>query len=171
MRKKVVPYGLSVVAVLLASYYFYPAKKLGEGTTIDSLVVLKSQRTMDAYSHGRLVKRYAVSLGLNDGNKQREGDKRTPEGRYLINGKNPHSAYHKNLGISYPTSAQVAGARARNEKPGGDIKIHGLRNGMGFIGKFHRTANWTAGCIAVTNEEVDELYKHVPIGTLIFIYP
>lgn len=105
------------------------------------------------------------------GDKAAEGDKRTPEGDYFVNGKNPGSGYHKNLGISYPNAEDRANANARGLSTGGDIKIHGIRNGMGFIGKFHRMFDWTAGCIAVTDEEIDELYENVKVGTPITILP
>jgi murein L,D-transpeptidase YafK len=119
-----------------------------------------------------VIKTYAIALGGNPtGDKELEGDKRTPEGKYFIDGKNPNSDYHKNLGISYPDKTDIAEASDRNVKPGGEIKIHGIRNGFGFIGKFHRITDWTAGCIALTDDEVDELYECVKTGTPIIINP
>lgn len=119
-----------------------------------------------------VIKTYRISLGRNPvGHKEIEGDKKTPEGLYFINSKNPGSAYHKNLGLSYPNHADVASAKINGRDPGGEIKIHGIRNGIGFIGKFHTIFDWTAGCIAVTDEEIDELYDHVRIGTPIEILP
>ncbi|MEL7146303.1 MAG: L,D-transpeptidase family protein, partial [Bacteroidota bacterium] len=91
----------------------------------------------------------------------------TPEGKYYINDRNPNSGYHLNLGISYPNKAD----RQRPGNPGGHIKIHGIKNGQGWIGKLHRWVDWTDGCIAVTNFEMDELYRTVPNGTPIFINP
>jgi murein L,D-transpeptidase YafK len=154
------------------AYYYWPEKKLPPGVRIDKLVVIKSKNIMMAYSKEKVIKTYRVSIGKNSiGDKQFEGDKRTPEGTYSINDKNPNSDYHKNLGISYPNKNDIAEAKERNVKPGGQIKIHGLKNGQGFIGKFQRFRNWTAGCIAVTNDEVDELYNHVEIGTPVIIKP
>lgn len=127
---------------------------------------------MEVYSGGQLIKSYRISLGRNPkGDKEFEGDKRTPEGHYMINDKNPKSAYHKNLGVSYPNGRDMEDARKRNVNPGGNIKIHGIRNGLGFIGKFQKMLDWTAGCIALTNDEIDELYERVDIGTPITIEP
>jgi len=164
-----------ILYVLLLSviiYYFYPDKKLPQNTTIDKIVVLKSTRQLQAFSNGQLVKTYSIALGLNPGgNKEFEGDKRTPEGLYTINDKNPNSGYHKNLGISYPNPEDIYKAKEKNKSPGGEIKIHGLRNGLGFIGKFQRWIDWTHGCIALTNNEIDELYQLTPLGTPIEIKP
>lgn len=127
---------------------------------------------MNAYSQGKLMKTYNISIGQNPkGDKEFEGDKKTPEGEYTINDKNPLSAFHKNLGISYPNNLDIAAAKIKKLRPGGEIKIHGLKNGIGFIGKFHRITDWTAGCIAVTDQEIDELYENVEIGTPIIIKP
>jgi murein L,D-transpeptidase YafK len=155
-----------------AVYYLSPEERLSTGQKIDKIVVKKSERRMEVYSGGQLIKSYRISLGRNPkGGKEFEGDKRTPEGHYTINDKNPNSAYHKNLGVSYPNPGDIEEARKRNLNPGGDIKIHGIRNGFGFIGKFQRMLDWTAGCIALTNDEMDELYDRVDIGTPITIEP
>ncbi|MFY9308030.1 MAG: L,D-transpeptidase family protein [Bacteroidia bacterium] len=160
------------ILLIIGLYYFYPEPKLPSGTRVTSLVVYKSRRLMEAYSDGKLVKSYKISLGRNAvGDKQFEGDKKTPEGMYFINAKNPNSGYHKNLGISYPDAADIAEAKQLGKPTGGDVKIHGLRNGQGFIGKFQRWYDWTAGCIALTDEEVDELFDAVEIGATIEIKP
>ena len=96
---------------------------------------------------------------------------KTPEGRYIINARNPNSGYHKNLGVSYPNETDKVNAEKLGKPAGGDIKIHGLRNGRGYIGKFHHLKDWTAGCIAVTNDEVDELYAAVKPNAVIEIRP
>lgn len=156
----------------ITAYYFYPEPKLTEGVKIDKLVVYKSKRQMLAYSKGELVKTYKISLGRNPiGHKQVQGDRKTPEGLYYINDKNPYSGYHKNLGISYPNKKDRQHAQKLGKSAGGDIKIHGLRNGDGYIGKFQRWTDWTLGCIALTNQEVDELYDAVIIGSPIEIHP
>jgi murein L,D-transpeptidase YafK len=153
-------------------YYFFPEKSLPANTTIDQLEVHKSERKMFAYSHGSLVRTYVISLGKNPtGNKQAEGDGKTPEGNYTIDSKNAHSDFYRNLGISFPNRSDLLRAKNTGLLPGGDIKIHGLRNGLGFIGKFQRWYNWTSGCIAVTDAEMDELFDHVPVGTPIVIKP
>lgn len=156
----------------LTVYYFYPEDKLPNDIQIDKLVVYKSKRRLFAYSNGQLVKTYKISLGRQPiGDKEFEGDKKTPEGLYLINDKNPNSGYHKNLGISYPDKDDIENAKRLGKSAGGDVKIHGLRNKSSFISKFHRWFDWTLGCIAVTDEEVDELYNAVKIGTEIEIEP
>lgn len=167
-----IPFLIFIPLAILAGYYFYPGKKLPAGTVINKLVVYKSQRKMEAYANGRVIKTYTIALGRNPvGHKEYEGDFRTPEGLYTINARNPNSAYHKNLGVSYPNAADVAHAATLGKPPGGDIKIHGLRNGRGNIGKFHRWKDWTHGCIAVTNAEIDELFLAVKNGAVIDIRP
>lgn len=161
---------LIMFTVALAVYYFYPQQKLSPNIKIDYLLILKSKRHLVAYSNGQPVKTYKISLGRNPiGDKEYEGDKKTPEGVYYINGKNPTSGYYKNLGISYPNEKDIAACRKAQKPTGGDVKIHGLRNGLGFIGKFQRWMDWTEGCIALTNQEVEELYNAVAIGTKIEI--
>jgi len=153
------------------AYYYYPEPKLPNGAKIDSIVVFKSKRQLLAYSKGNLLKKYKIALGRQPvGAKQFEGDRKTPEGIYFINDKNPNSGWHKNLGISYPNQNDIENAIAQGKTAGGNIKIHGLQNGKGYIGKFHRFKDWTLGCIALTNEEVDELYNAVIIGAEIKIY-
>lgn len=137
-------------------------ESLPEGIEITRLVVLKGQRQMFAYNGDKLIKIYPISLGFNPiGHKQFEGDGKTPEGIYTINERNKNSNYHKNLGISYPNSQDKAFAEAQGKSAGGLIKIHGLRNGFGDIGRNHLLKDWTHGCIAVTNEEIDELFSSV----------
>lgn len=127
---------------------------------------------MKVYSEGVLLKTYRISLGRSPiGHKQFEGDCKTPEGIYSIDGRNPNSTFHKNLGISYPNEKDLEKAKSLGKPAGGDIKIHGLRNGRGYISKFHRWKDWTAGCIAVTDTEIEELYDAVKIGAEIQIYP
>lgn len=139
---------------------------------IDRLVVFKTKRQMWAYQGEQLIKVYPIALGFNPiGHKQFEGDGKTPEGIYRINERNPNSGYHKNLGVSYPNEADKAYAASQGKSPGGLIKIHGLRNGTGAIGKMHLLKDWTHGCIAVTDEEVDELYQAVIHNAIIDIRP
>lgn len=161
-----------LLVTALTVYYYYPEQILPPNAKIDRLVVFKSKRQMLAYSKGHLLKTYTVSLGFMPiGAKQYEGDGKTPEGLYYINGRNPNSTCHKNLGISYPSAADVARCKKSGKPTGGDIKIHGITNGMGFIGKFHRWYDWTSGCIGVTDNEMDELYAAVITGSEIEINP
>lgn len=170
MNAKLVKYLLLIVLIILLVYYFYPGKQLDTSKKIDKIIVLKSKRKLEIYSEGELIKTYKISIGRQPkGKKQFEGDMKTPEGVYTIDSKNPHSSYHLNLGISYPNKEDKAYAEMQGKSPGGLIKIHGLKNGFGFIGKFHRWFDWTQGCIALTNKEIEELYEHTPIGTIIEI--
>lgn len=170
--KKAILFILLLIIVGAIIYNLYPEKKLPANTKIDYIIVKKSDRQLLAYSKFKLVKTYQISLGDSPvGHKEYEGDEKTPEGIYIINAKNPHSGYHKNLGISYPNSKDVAYAKLLGRPAGGDIKIHGIRNKFGFIGKFQRFSDWTNGCMALTNSEVDELYTTVKIGTKIEIRP
>jgi murein L,D-transpeptidase YafK len=171
-KKKFLRLLLSISIIGLIIYYFYPQKRLAKGMIIDKLVVYKSKRKLLAFSHGILLKTYSISLGKNpSGHKEYEGDSKTPEGIYTINDKNPNSGYYKNLGISYPNEKDKEHAKKLGKSAGGDIKIHGLRNGIGFVSKFQRWKDWTAGCVALTNTEVEELYNGVKIGTVIEILP
>lgn len=171
-RSKTIWLTTSLLFLGLTVYYFYPEDKLPADTQIDKIVVYKSKRELLAYTNGQLLKTYKISLGSQPiGNKEFEGDKKTPEGFYYINDKNPNSGYHKNLGISYPNKNDIENAKRLGKLTGGDVKIHGLRNTNAYIGKFHRWQDWTLGCIAVTDEEIDELYNAVKIGTRIEIKP
>ena len=153
-------------------YYFYPEKRLPSNKTIDEIIVLKSKEEMYVYSKGELIKKYTISIGLNPkGDKEYQGDNKTPEGIYSINDKKLMSTCYKNLGISYPNNEDKEYARKLGKPVGGDIKIHGIKNGFGFVNKFHRFKNWTNGCIAVTNDEMEELYNSVKIGAKITIKP
>lgn len=139
---------------------------------VDSLVVYKSKREMVAYGRGKKLKTYIVSLGATpSGAKHCEGDRKTPEGIYHINDKNPNSIYHKNLGISYPNDADRRYAKAHKLSTGGDVKIHGLPNNPKYPAKDYLYSDWTWGCIAVSNEEIDELYRFVKTGAVINILP
>lgn len=166
---------LLIPAPLLFLFYMSSSlsvSPLPSGVTVDKLVVKKGERKLEAYSKGKVLKTYTISLGKQPvGDKQYEGDNKTPEGRYTIHDKNPHSGYYKNLGVSYPNAADKEEARRLNKPVGGDIKIHGLPNKLPFIGKWHRFRDWTAGCIALTNDEMEELYLAVPVGTVIEILP
>lgn len=171
-KRKIIRLTIYLLILVLTVYYFYPEDKLPVHIIIDKLEVYKSKRRLLVYSNGQLVKTYKISLGRQPiGDKEFEGDQKTPEGLYFINDKNPNSGYHKNLGISYPNKEDIQNAKRLGKLAGGEVKIHGLRNKTGFIGKFHRCYDWTQGCIALTDEEIDELYKAVKIGAQIEIKP
>ena len=156
----------------LATYYYWPEKKLDTTHKITRIVVFKSKRQMNVYAGDILLKSYQISLGKSPvGDKSFEGDNKTPEGQYIINAKNPNSVCYKNLGISYPNQSDIQVSKSLGKPTGGDIKIHGLPNKQSFLGKFHRFKDWTNGCIAITNTEMEELYQAVDIGTPITINP
>jgi len=138
----------------------------------DSIVVEKKLRRLTLYYHGLAVKRYAIALGRNpSGRKLQIGDFRTPEGIYFIEGRNPNSKYYRALRISYPDQLDQLRARSLGLTAGGDIMIHGLPTGRENMGAAHRRTDWTEGCIAVTNEEIDEIWAAVPDGAPIQIKP
>jgi len=138
----------------------------------DRVLVLKGARKLLLMAGNRTIKTYTVSLGRTPvGHKQREGDGKTPEGVYTLDYRNPQSQYHRSIHISYPAPADVENARKLGVSPGGEIMIHGLPNGKDWIGKEHAQYDWTEGCIAVTNEEMDEIWAMVDDGTQIEIRP
>jgi len=148
------------------------AQSAGSPTQADRVVVLKKERTLELFSMGKVVKAYKVSLGGDPiGPKSRQGDHKTPEGTYILDSRNPHSRFYKSIHISYPNAEERAAARALGVSPGGDVFIHGLPNGYGWMGASHRLKDWTDGCIAVTDAEMDEIWKAVPNGTPIEIRP
>ena len=127
---------------------------------------------MSIFRDGKSLKTYRVALGGNPiGAKEQEGDRKTPEGVYTIDYRNPNSDYHLALHVSYPSDEDNTRAAQRGVNAGFDIMIHGLPNGHGWIGAFHRWKDWTAGCIALTDEEIEELWRVTPDGTPIEIRP
>jgi len=167
---------LSLLAVLAfaatALYAHWPANTLPLDAVADRVVVFKSERTLVLMKEDRPLKQYRVALGREPlGAKVQEGDGRTPEGLYLIDWRKPDSAFHKALHTSYPNAEDVARPREPGGGPGGLIMLHGLRNGLGFLGRFHRRLDWTNGCIAVTDAEIDEIWRVVADGTPIEIRP
>ncbi len=138
----------------------------------DKIVILKSARSMTLLSGGKVLKTYKVALGsVPIGPKRVEGDHKTPEGDYIIDAKNAHSRFHLSLHISYPSAADQQRARSLGARPGGAIMIHGLAKPFAYLGPLHRQTDWTDGCIAVTNAEIEEIWKLVPVGTRVEIRP
>ena len=138
----------------------------------DSIVVLKAKRELQLLRSGKVIRTYKVALGADPvGHKQRQGDGRTPEGTYKIDYRNSHSQFHRSLHITYPNSQDRASAKKRGVSPGGDIFIHGLGKQWGWVGKAHTARDWTLGCIAVTNEEIEEIWTLVPDGISVEIRP
>ena len=161
-----------ICAFAVYLYAHHNWNSLPAGTTIDRIVVEKSARRLSVFRNGNQIKTYRIALGRSPlGAKQEEGDMKTPEGIYKIDGRNPQSSFHLALHISYPSDEDDKRAAARGVSAGFDIMIHGIQNGRGWIGAFHRWNDWTAGCIAVTDEEIEELWRVTPDGTTIEIRP
>lgn len=138
-----------------------------EPSKASRIQVDKSERTLKLIHEGQAFRSYPVALGDNPrGHKLYEGDERTPEGLYLIDGRNPNSSYYLSLSISYPNNRDVARARSKGLNPGGQIMIHGTPDGKARKGK-----DWTDGCIAVSNAAMEEIWRLVDVGTLIEIIP
>lgn len=139
---------------------------------VDRVVVFKSERTLIVVKDGRVVKTYRVALGRSPvGTKRCRGDNRTPEGEYHVTHRVPESRYYLALHLSYPSPSDMRLARNAGCEPGGSIEIHGLAPEFHWLGHRHLERDWTNGCIAVTNEEMKELYRSIAVGTPVEIYP
>lgn len=149
-----------------------PVANAKDNRRVDLVVVEKAARQMMLLSEGKTVRTYEIALGdAPVGHKQREGDERTPEGRYVLDWRNPNSAFHLSIHISYPDAEDRAAAAAAGYSPGGDIMIHGQPNGFGWWSWLLQMVDWTDGCIAVTNADMDEIWEMVDNGTPIEIRP
>ncbi len=138
----------------------------------DRVIVYKQERKLVLLSQGKELRSYKVALGSEAvGPKTRQGDHRTPEGSYVLDGRNPNSHFYKAFHISYPNLKDIAAAKKLGVSPGGDIMLHGLAKEYAWVGKAHLLHDWTDGCIAVTNEEMDEIWRLVRVGTPIDIKP
>jgi len=159
---------------IIASLAFSAVSGLGADAadTVDLVRVDKSERRMELVSEGAVVRSYPIALGANPiGHKQRQGDERTPEGRYVLDWRNPKSAFTRSIHISYPNSADEAAARKAGVDPGGMIMIHGQSKGFGWWSWLFQMFDWTNGCIAVTDEQMLEIWDMVRNGTPIEINP
>ncbi len=137
-----------------------------DGPEVTYIMAFKEKRKLVLFHKDEILESYDFELGFTPvGDKDIEGDGKTPEGKYRINRKNPNSAFYLSIGIDYPNNADRAKAAALGKSPGGDIFIHGTPR------KFRRTDDWTWGCLAVTNREMEDIYAMVKIGTPIEIKP
>jgi len=169
ISKLILRFLLSTLIIIIA-YFFFPESKLPQRAIVDKIFVEKSKRKMYAFSNGKILKTYSISLGFRpNGKKHFEKDGKTPEGKYFLSEKNRKSVAYKSFRISYPNAEDKKYALKRGKSPGGDIMIHGLKNNTWYWGKFHRFIDWTGGCIALTNNEIDDLFKHVNVGCKIEI--
>jgi L,D-peptidoglycan transpeptidase YkuD (ErfK/YbiS/YcfS/YnhG family) len=138
----------------------------------DKVLIEKKERRLTLLSKGEVIKSYKIALGGNPvGPKERQGDNKTPEGTYIIDSRNRDSGYHLSLHISYPNEKDNMRAKELGVSPGGDIMIHGIKNGFSWVGASQAEVDWTKGCIAVTDQEMEEIYKLVANGTIVEIRP
>ena len=168
--------GLSLAAIVSTSAIAY-AKSISKSKNpippsiiIDRVFVDKSDRVLKLMSDGKVIRSYRIALGDSpSGHKQQEGDQRTPVGVYTLDYKNENSIAHRSIHISYPNTADKAYAKKLGVSAGGNIMIHGQMNGFGYLALFNQRRDWTDGCIAVTNDEMDEIMAAVTLGTPIKI--
>ena len=161
LNRRFVLFGIAGIACLS------PIASSAEGDTVTHVIIMKKRRRLYLMHDEKVLRKYRIGLGFAPyGHKQFRGDGKTPEGRYFIDFKNPNSGFHLSLKISYPNAKDVSYARSHGKEPGGDIFIHGQENG-----KFRQRGDWTAGCISVSNAQIREIYKYVPVGTPIHISP
>lgn len=157
--KKIILAGL----MLLFNTYIF-------GEEVDRIIVKKSESTLYLMKNKKILKEYKVSFGENPkGHKEKEGDEKTPEGNYTLDYKNSKSKFYKSIHISYPNEKDKQKAKKIKVSAGGDIMIHGQKNGFGILYFVTRWFNWTDGCIAVSNSEMNEIWKLVKVGTPIEI--
>lgn len=169
MRRYVLPAAL-VITTVVAVCARVPASETTPKP--DKVVVLKSRRLLVLMKGDEKIKEYTVALGSDPvGPKVREGDHKTPEGLYVLDRRNPKSRFYKSIHISYPSPQDRERASKLGVAPGGDVMIHGLPNGFGWLGHVHRRRDWTDGCVAVTDDEMDEIWGMVADGTPIEIKP
>ena len=158
------------VAALFIQAWLMPVQAPLMQPNVDFIIVSKHDHRLSLFRKGRLVQAYAVALGRGgQGAKTRASDNKVPEGLYSITGRNARSAFHLALRIGYPTPAQTQLAQSHGVDPGGNVMIHGLHRGMGWLGALHRQIDWTRGCIAVTDDEIEAIWRDVPNGTPIRI--
>ncbi|MCL4457984.1 MAG: L,D-transpeptidase family protein [Nitrospirae bacterium] len=158
--------------ICLIASILYPQLIFATLPKADKVVVIKSKRLMMLLKDGEIIKSYKVSLGKNPvGPKVQEGDQKTPEGSYVLNSRKQNSKYYLAINISYPNESDIQNAQKLGVSPGNSIAIHGLPKDLEDIDKFQRRLDWTDGCIAVTNTEMEEIWQLVPDGTPIEIKP
>jgi len=173
LRPKIAPIrALPALFLLLTSFPATATPQAEAHPHVDSILILKKDHLLELLANGKVLRTYKVALGQGGlAPKRKQGDGLTPEGHYLIDARNAASHYHKALHVSYPNAEDRKRAAKLGVAPGGDIMIHGLPNGKGAIGSAHRLYDWTLGCIALTNEEIDDIWNQVRIGTPVEIRP
>jgi murein L,D-transpeptidase YafK len=168
---------LALLLIFVVAWNFIaPVRKVPQLAPADSratsILVEKKARRLTLFRGDNVIGTFAIALGGSPvGPKEQEGDGRTPEGDYAIDGKNRRSHFHLALHVSYPDAEDRSRAGTHGVQPGGDIMIHGLPNGLGWLGDWHLLRDWTNGCIAVTDPQIEEIWTLVETGTLIRIRP
>lgn len=157
---------ITFILILILPTYAFGIEKA------DMVLVVKSESKMYLIKNDNVLNEYKVVFGANPkGHKQKEGDERTPEGSYILDYKKDDSAFYKAIHISYPNEDDIRFAKESGVKPGGAIMIHGLKDGLGSLASIAQYFNWTDGCIAVSNSDMDEIWESVNVGTPIEIKP
>lgn len=166
------PFSSIAVCLLIACGFAAHAAGKRSLPQADHIIIVKSEHTMTLLRQGQVLKTFRVALGHEPvGAKVQQGDQRTPEGLYTIDSRNAHSQFHRALHISYPNAGDRERAKRLGVSPGGDIMIHGLPPAFAWLGPLHREHDWTLGCVAVTDPEIEEIWNMVPNGTKVEIKP
>jgi murein L,D-transpeptidase YafK len=164
--------GCYTVTTLVLGFSLAVSQAQGmDASVADRLVVIKSTHTLILYAKGNELRRYQIALGSASGAKDHEGDHKTPEGRYVIDSRNAKSRFHLSLHVSYPNETDKRRAEKQGLRPGGNIMIHGVPDRYAWIGQHQHDVDWTDGCVALTNPEIEEVWRLVPNGTPIEIRP
>ncbi len=157
---------IALIILLLTPTFVFAIEKA------DMVLVVKSESKLYLKKNGKLLKEYHAVFGENPkGHKQQEGDERTPEGKYVLDYKKEDSSFYKSIHISYPNDDDLRRAKESGVNPGGFIMIHGQKNGLGWLSFIAQRFNWTDGCIAVSNSDMDEIWQTVDVGTPVEITP
>lgn len=170
-------FSIGIVCVIIGSiagylYWGRPVSGVSGKVRADKILIEKKAHRLTIFASGKEIKRFKIAIGRGGLRKKLQaGDKMTPEGLYHIDNRNPNSGYHLALHISYPNTEDIAAASRAGVNPGGDIMIHGIKNGFGRLGYFHTLFDWTLGCVALRDSEIDELWEMVPDGTEVEIRP
>lgn len=170
MRRALITFSLTLLAAFCVSCGSDVTKRISKQA--DKILIIKSTHSLILMRGDETLRAYKIALGRNPvGPKFRKGDHKTPEGEYTIDAKKEHSRFYRALHISYPSREDMKRAQSGGYDPGGDVEIHGIENGLGWIGRFHRSVDWTDGCIALTDSEMDEIWNVVAVGTSVEIRP
>jgi len=164
-------FGWTLAVAVVCLFGFGPTGAAASAPMVDHVEVYKAKHELRLVAGDHVIKKYRVSLGRQGGKKERAGDNRTPEGVYVIDYVKRDTSFHRALHISYPNATDAAQAARKGVSPGGNIMIHGLPGETKLIKRIHEAFDWTEGCIALTNPEIDEVAHLVRAGTPIVIYP